>query len=199
MRPAAISCSSTSPPASAPCRSRPTTRRSTPPPPSLPDGTRLALLRSTLSTPTDTSYDRLEIHTLAVAGRDGGDHAGGGIVSTGHVTAELGDLTLTDLEWSDAATLLVAGDLHSSGAVLTVDATTGSALTLADGGVFSSLSPAPRGDRAGGGGGELAGAVHARAATSAPRRGRCGSRPTARSRSRPPRARSAARPAPSSG
>ena len=33
--------------------------------------------------------------------------------------------------------------------------------TLADGGVFSSLSPAPRGSRAGGGGGELAGAVHA--------------------------------------
>lgn len=126
-----------------------------------PDGTRLALLRSTLSTPTDTSYDRLEIHTLAVARRDGGDHAGDGIVSTGHVTAELGDLTLTDLAWSDAATLLVAGDLHSSGAVLTVDATTGSAHTLADGGVFSSLSPAPRGSRAGDGGGELAGTVHA--------------------------------------
>lgn len=126
-----------------------------------PDGTRLALLRSTLSTPVDTSYDRLEIHTLAVARRDGGDHAGGGIVSTGHVTAELGDLTLTDLGWSDATTLLVAGDLHSSGAVLTVDATTGSTHTLADGGVFSSLSPAPRGSWAGGGGGELAGAAHA--------------------------------------
>ncbi|MEV0867729.1 prolyl oligopeptidase family serine peptidase [Brachybacterium paraconglomeratum] len=126
-----------------------------------PDGTRLALLRSALSTPADTSYDRLEIHSLAVAGRDGGDHAGGGIVSTGHVTAELGDLTLTNLEWSDATSLLVAGDLHSSGAVLTVDATTGSAHTLADGGAFSSLSPAPRGSRAGGGGGELAGAVHA--------------------------------------
>ena len=110
-----------------------------------PDGARLALLRSTLSTPADTSYDRLEIHTLAVAGQDGGDHPGGGIVSTGHVTAELGDLTLTDLEWSDATTLLVAGDLHSSGAVLTVDAATGTSRTLAGDGVFSSLAVAEDG------------------------------------------------------
>lgn len=110
-----------------------------------PDGTRLAVLRSTLSTPSDTSYDRLEIHTLAVAGQDDGDHAGGGIVSTGHVAAELGDLTLTGLEWMDTTTLLVAGDLHSSGAVLAVDASTGTARTLAGGGVFSSLSAAEDG------------------------------------------------------
>lgn len=110
-----------------------------------PDGNRLALLRSTLSTPADTSYDRLEIHTLAVAGQDGGDHAGDGIVSTGHVTAELGDLTLTDLDWADATTLLVAGDLHSSGAVLAIDASTGTSRALAGDGVFSSLSAAEDG------------------------------------------------------
>lgn len=92
-----------------------------------PDGQRLALLCSTLSTPSDTSYTRLQIRTLA---------------SGEMITVDLGDLTLSDLEWSDPTTLLVAGDLHSSGAVLIVDAATGSTRTLASNGVFSSLSAA---------------------------------------------------------
>ncbi|AXK45873.1 S9 family peptidase [Brachybacterium saurashtrense] len=95
-----------------------------------PDGAHLALLRSTLSTPSDTSYTRLEIRAL-----DGG----------ATVTAELGDLTPGALEWADATTLLVAGDLHSSGAVLAIDATTGASRTLAGDGVFSSLSAAEDG------------------------------------------------------
>jgi dipeptidyl aminopeptidase/acylaminoacyl peptidase len=96
-----------------------------------PDGTHLAYIRSTqLSSPTETSLSRLELRDLA----------------TGEtVTAELGDLTASDLEWADAGTLLVAGDLHSSGAVLAIDAATGTALPLASGGVFSSLSAAEDG------------------------------------------------------
>src|SRR5699024_194709 len=61
------------------------------------------------------------------------------------VTVELGDLTPDDLEWADATTLLVAGDLHSSGAVLAIDATTGASRLLAAEGVFSSLSAAEDG------------------------------------------------------
>ncbi|ACU86239.1 dipeptidyl aminopeptidase/acylaminoacyl peptidase [Brachybacterium faecium DSM 4810] len=121
-----------------------------------PDGTRLAVLRSTLSTPHDTSYTRLEIRRLdevlrrtGTAGTaddavdaDAADSADSteSAESAAPVVAELGDLTLTDLEWADATTLLVAGDLHSSGAVLAVDATTGETRTVADGGVFSSLT-----------------------------------------------------------
>ena len=95
-----------------------------------PDGARLAYVRSTLSSPAETSLSRLEIRTLS-----GGDT----------VTVELGDLTVSDLEWADPTTLLVAGDLHSSGAVLVVDARTGSSRTLAADGVFSSLSAAEDG------------------------------------------------------
>ncbi|QNN82065.1 S9 family peptidase [Brachybacterium sp. Z12] len=89
------------------------------------DGSRLAVIRSTTSSPTDTSYSRLEIHPIG-----GGDPA----------IAQLGDLTLSDLEWAADGTLLVAGDLHSSGAVLAIDPATGEARTVAGGGVFSSLS-----------------------------------------------------------
>ena len=89
------------------------------------DGSRLAVIRSTTSSPTDTSYSRLEIHPIG-----GGDP----------VIAQLGDLTLSDLEWATDGTLLVAGDLHSSGAVLAIDPATGEARTVAGGGVFSSLS-----------------------------------------------------------
>src|SRR5699024_1473075 len=95
-----------------------------------PDGTRLVYLRSTLSSPTETSFSRLEIRTL-----ERGET----------VTVELGDLTPDDLEWADATTLLVAGDLHSSGAVLAIDATTGASRLLAAEGVFSSLSVAADG------------------------------------------------------
>ncbi|WP_394215438.1 prolyl oligopeptidase family serine peptidase [Brachybacterium vulturis] len=94
------------------------------------DGRSLAVIRSTASSPTDTSYSRLEIHPLG-----GGDP----------VTAQLGDLSMTDLEWTADGTLLVAGDLHSSGAVLAVDPETGEARTVAGDGVFSSLAAAPGG------------------------------------------------------
>ncbi|MBP2383125.1 S9 family peptidase [Brachybacterium sacelli] len=94
------------------------------------DGQRLAVIRSTTSTPTDTSYSRLEIHPIG-----GGDP----------VTARLGDLSIGDVEWADDGTLLVAGDLHSSGAILTVDPDTGAVRTVADGAVFSALAPAPDG------------------------------------------------------
>lgn len=89
------------------------------------DGRKLAVIRSTASSPTDTSYSRLEIHPL-----------GGGEP----ITAQLGDLSITDLEWAADGTLLVAGDLHSSGAVLRVDPATGEARTVAGDGVFSSLT-----------------------------------------------------------
>src|SRR5690606_39408222 len=79
---------------------------------------------------TETSLSRLEVRAV-----DGGET----------VTAELGDLAPSDLEWADAWTLLVAGDLHSSGAILQVDAATGQSRTLAGDGVFSSLSVAEDG------------------------------------------------------
>ncbi|MFC7456742.1 hypothetical protein ACFQS2_06070 [Brachybacterium sp. GCM10030267] len=59
-----------------------------------PDGTRLALIRSTLSGPTDTSYSRLEIHPLG-----GGDPT---VVDTG-------DLTVSEFSWTPEGTLLVTG------------------------------------------------------------------------------------------
>ncbi|WP_114853690.1 alpha/beta fold hydrolase [Brachybacterium sp. YJGR34] len=95
-----------------------------------PDGERLAVARSTASSPTHTSYTRLEIHPL-----DGGEP----------VRPDLGDLTLGGLEWADATTLLVTGDLHSSGAILRIDVRTGEVRPVAGDGVFSSLSVAPDG------------------------------------------------------
>ncbi|MGO1600612.1 alpha/beta fold hydrolase [Brachybacterium sp.] len=94
------------------------------------EGRHLAVIRSTTSSPTDTSYSRLDIHPL-----------GGGEP----VTAQLGDLSLSDLEWAADGSLLVAGDLHSSGAVLRIDPTTGEARTVAGDGVFSSLASAADG------------------------------------------------------
>ncbi|WP_087484054.1 alpha/beta fold hydrolase [Brachybacterium massiliense] len=95
-----------------------------------PKGTHLAVLRHTLSSPTDTSYARLEIHPVA-----GGEA----------VIAQLGDLTPSDVIWSRSGGLLVAGDLHSSGAVLEIDASTGEARTIVDDGVFSSLAEGSEG------------------------------------------------------
>lgn len=89
------------------------------------DGTHLAVTRYTIATPTDTSYPFLEIHLV-----DGGQK----------VAVDVGDLTVTGYTWTESGTLLVAGDLHSSGAVLTVDPATGEVVTIADGGVYSSLS-----------------------------------------------------------
>ncbi|MGO2311807.1 S9 family peptidase [Brachybacterium tyrofermentans] len=94
------------------------------------DGTRLAVIRSTASSPTDTSYSRLDIHPI-----------GGGEP----VTAQLGDLSIGDLAWTEDGSLLVAGDLHSSGAVLTINPSTGASRTVAADGVFSALAPAADG------------------------------------------------------
>lgn len=90
-----------------------------------PDGTRVAVTRSTTGTPTDTSYSFLEIHPVG-----GGEK----------VSVDPGDLTASEYVWTEAGTLLVTGDLHSSGAILTVDPATGKVATIADGGVYSSLS-----------------------------------------------------------
>lgn len=95
-----------------------------------PDGALLAVTRLTASSPTDTSYDFLEIHPT-----------GGGEP----VRVDVGDLTVGEYRWLDAGTLLVAGDLHSRGAVLAVDARTGEARTLVDDAPYGSLAPAADG------------------------------------------------------
>ncbi|WP_431869273.1 prolyl oligopeptidase family serine peptidase [Nocardiopsis eucommiae] len=95
-----------------------------------PDGAHLAVTRTTISTPSDTGYGFLEIHPLS------GEEP---------VGVDLGDLTVNEYVWSPDGTLVVSGDLHSSGAVLAVDPRTGEARTLADAGVFTSLAPAPDG------------------------------------------------------
>lgn len=91
-----------------------------------PDGSRVAVTRVTSSTPTDTSYDFLELHPLG-----GGDP----------VTVDVGDLTIGSYAWVDDARLVVTGDLHSRGAVLLVDAATGSVRTLVDDAPHSALAP----------------------------------------------------------
>ncbi|MFD1717531.1 prolyl oligopeptidase family serine peptidase [Georgenia deserti] len=88
------------------------------------DGRWLALTRTTTSTPTDTSYSFLEIWPLT----DGDP-----------VTVDLGDLTVSEYTWTDAGTLLVAGDLHSSGAILAF-APDGTVRTLARDAVYSALA-----------------------------------------------------------
>ncbi|MGO1971491.1 MAG: prolyl oligopeptidase family serine peptidase [Propionibacteriaceae bacterium] len=97
-----------------------------------PDGRTLAVGRSTTSTSTDPGYVRLELH--AVAGRG---------VGRAPVVVGLGDLTPSEFCWTaDSDTLLVAGDLHSRGAVLAIDPRTGAVRrTLADDAVYSSLQP----------------------------------------------------------
>nr|WP_277051214.1 alpha/beta fold hydrolase [Ruania albidiflava] len=89
------------------------------------DGRYLAVTRYTIATPTDTTYPFLEIHPVA-----GGPK----------VAVDVGDLTVTGYTWTEAGTLLVTGDLHSSGAVLVVDPDDGQVVTIADGGVYASLS-----------------------------------------------------------
>ncbi|HET8867830.1 MAG TPA: prolyl oligopeptidase family serine peptidase [Agrococcus sp.] len=92
-----------------------------------PDGDRIAVTRLTSSTPSDTSYDFLEIHPV-----------GGGEP----VTVDVGDVTIGEYRWLDVGTLLVAGDLHSRGAVLEVDARTGQVRTVVDDAPYASLAPA---------------------------------------------------------
>ncbi len=91
-----------------------------------PDGRWLALVRATASTPTDTSYDFLEVHPVA-----GGDP----------VAVDVGDLTVGEAVWApDGRSLYVCGDLHSRGAILEVDPATGLVRrTLADDASYSSL------------------------------------------------------------
>ena len=56
------------------------------------------------------------------------------------VEVPVGDLYPTQLAWSgDGATLVVAGDLHGRGSVLTVAAGTWAVRTLADDAVYSSV------------------------------------------------------------
>ncbi|GAA2170910.1 prolyl oligopeptidase family serine peptidase [Agrococcus versicolor] len=91
-----------------------------------PDGARVAVTRGTTSTPTDTSYDFLEIHAVA-----GGDA----------VAVDVGDLTIGGYAWVDDARLVVSGDLHSRGAVLLVDVATGAVRTLVDDAPHGALAP----------------------------------------------------------
>ncbi|MFE9245919.1 prolyl oligopeptidase family serine peptidase [Nocardiopsis sp. NPDC006938] len=95
-----------------------------------PDGSLLAVTRTTVSTPKDTGYAFLEIHRL-----DGGEPT----------AVDVGDLTFGGYVWDHGGSLLVTGDLRSSGAVLSVDPGTGRVRTLAEAGVFTSLAPAPDG------------------------------------------------------
>lgn len=94
------------------------------------DGERIAIVRRSVSTPSDTSYAFLEIHSL-----DG----------NAPVVVDVGDLTVSEYAWAADGTLLVAGDLHSSGAILTVDGRTGQVRTLASDGVYASIDPCPDG------------------------------------------------------
>lgn len=97
------------------------------------DGDRLALIRSTASTPTDTSYPFLEIHRL---GPDGLDEA------RAPLQVDLGDLTPSEYVWSaDSTVLYVTGALHSRGAVLAVDARDGGVEVLYQDAVYSDLHP----------------------------------------------------------
>lgn len=92
-----------------------------------PDGRWVVVTRSTVPTPTDTSYSELQIHPVA-----GGDP----------VRVQLGDLHPGEYRWApDGTTLYVTGDLHSRGAVVAVDPATGRIRrTVADDAVYSSLS-----------------------------------------------------------
>lgn len=99
-----------------------------------PDGSRVALTRSTTSTPTDTSYSFVEIHPTA-------EHASTQDVVTVDLgkPGGLGDLTISGYLWApDGATLYVYGDLHSAGAIVAVDAATGQVSSvIADDAVYT--------------------------------------------------------------
>lgn len=98
-----------------------------------PDGTQLAVLRSTTATPSDTSYDFLEIHAMAsLTGESDIPEP---------VVVDVEDLTISEFRWTSDGSLLIAGDLHSSGAVLVADPTTGGCRPIADEAVYSSLAP----------------------------------------------------------
>jgi len=104
------------------------------------DGARIAVTRLTTATPADTTYPFLEIHRLDSSSRDGDPPD-----NRTPVTVDLGNLTVSEYTWTSDGALLVTGDRHSSGAVLTVDGRSGEVRTLADDAVYSSLAPAPDG------------------------------------------------------
>ncbi|MGO1849333.1 alpha/beta fold hydrolase [Microbacterium sp.] len=96
-----------------------------------PDGGRVAFTRRTRPTPIDPQYGFLEIRSF-----DGAEP----------VVADVGDVTVKEYRWLSDDTVLAAGDLHSSGAVLAVCASDGTAQQLAAKGVFSSLSATSAGE-----------------------------------------------------
>lgn len=93
-----------------------------------PDGRTLAVIRTTVSTPSDTSYEFLELHRVA-----------GGTP----VAVQIGDVSVGEYVWSaDGDTLYVAGDLHSRGAILAIDPATGrTRRVIADDAVYSGVRP----------------------------------------------------------
>ena len=96
-----------------------------------PDGSRVALLTSTYG-----SYEVPATVDLRIV------PVGGGAARS----VPLGDLHPAEWVWSaDSATLYVTGDLHGRGAVLAVDAATGTSRRLAADASYSSLCPAPDG------------------------------------------------------
>lgn len=90
-----------------------------------PSGERVAVTRITRPTPTDPKYDFLEIRSCGVGEP---------------VVADVGDMTVKEYTWQSEDTLLAAGDLHSSGAVLSIDPTHGGSAAIATDGVFTSLA-----------------------------------------------------------
>ncbi|MGH8963564.1 MAG: prolyl oligopeptidase family serine peptidase [Jatrophihabitantaceae bacterium] len=96
-----------------------------------PDGRRFALGREDAGTFESAFSVQLQLRDL---------HDGG--VSS----VDLGDLYPEEWSWSrDSRTLFVAGDLRGRGAVLAVDADTGSVSRLADDATYTNLCPSPDG------------------------------------------------------
>jgi dipeptidyl aminopeptidase/acylaminoacyl peptidase len=96
-----------------------------------PDGSRVALVSTTIAT-----FDRPIRRTLRIVPVGGGES----------VDVEVGDLDEGDWVWSaDSRALFVAGDLHGRGAVLVVDPATGGSRTLVADAVHTSLRPSADG------------------------------------------------------
>jgi dipeptidyl aminopeptidase/acylaminoacyl peptidase len=97
-----------------------------------PDGSRVALLST-----SEGSYETPEDHDLRIVATKG----------DATVSIPLGDLHPGEWVWSaDSQTLYVTGDLHGRGAVLAVDAATGTVRRrLAADGAYSALCPSPDG------------------------------------------------------
>lgn len=90
------------------------------------------------------SYDSphqewLEIHALDQEARNADQHDRTSVAHKPPIAVDLGDLDWTDAIWSsDGATVYVTGDLHGRGAIVAIDADTGTITrTLADDAVYS--------------------------------------------------------------